>query len=239
MNEEVWSQPDNLGRAIRDEWRRMPNARPPIVVSVSFGENWFATPGNPKVGKDGLRYGLKGMVVNKVIPHIEAQILTKPVVSRHLLGLSMGAYNAAQIAFQNQYTFSSVSLLCPALAMPVRRDSETDKELAKRLNAKPSYLKQMLDVTDAILQEGEVVERYSILSYAQDQMPSSNHFYISSGRSDEFGFYGPALELHQILDAKPTVQSTFVPIEGGHCTLDPATLATFILTGNGSGQSIF
>lgn len=229
-DESIWSANNNLGRAIRDEWRQMPEVQPPVVVSISFGENWFATPGNPKVGANGFRFGLKSVLLSDVIPHVETNILNQSVVSRHLLGLSMGSYNAAQLAFQDRYEFSSVSLLCPALAIPVRQDGETNANMAQRLQADLKYLEQMLEIADSVLENGESAERYSILAYAETSTPNSMSFYISSGREDEFGFFGPALELHRLLKSNPAVHSTFVPLDGGHCNFDPSSLARFILS---------
>jgi enterochelin esterase-like enzyme len=228
-DEHSWSAPNNLGRAIRDEWRKHKNSRPPIVVSISFGQNWFLTRGKPKKEND-LQYGLQEPFLNEIIPLIEHDILVAPPTSRHLIGISMGAFNAGQLAFQGNFTFSSVSLICPALSIPKRKANESFKALAVRVEGEEAYVKKLLEISKVIFDDEKSLQEHSVLNLAKQNEPNSKKFYISSSRDDEFGFYHPAVKLHTILQKKEGVSSVFKQVDGGHCNMDPVSLAKFLLT---------
>lgn len=232
MSEKTWAEPGHVGHAVRQEWLKSGNPNPPVVISISFGETWFATQGSPAVGADGLQYGLLTLLTDRVIPHVEQKALSQPVKERSLFGFSMGGYTAGRLAFGSEYTWSRVTLLCPALEMPMRADGESNAQLAKRLNAKPRFLKRMLQMSETILQGGGTPQSFSVLELAKYNRPASQSYFISTGLTDEYGFFGPSKSLHDILSAKPSVHSVFRPEPGGHCSIDARPLAKFLLDGS-------
>lgn len=228
-DEHSWSAPDNLGRAIRDEWRKHESSHPPIVISISFGQNWFLTAGKPQ-NKHGLQFGLRKLFLNKIIPFIEHDVLTVPPTSRHLVGISMGAFNAGQLAFHGNSTFSSVSLICPALSIPQQQANETVKALAARVGGTEVYIEELLKISGVLFNDEKSLQNNSVLVLAQQNTPNSKRFYISSGQDDEFGFYQPALKLHTVLQDNAEISSVFKQVKGGHCSMDPPSLARFLLS---------
>lgn len=228
-SERSWPSEKDLGRAIRDEWLEMSPESTPAVVSISFGQNWFLTTGKPTTNANGIAFGLKDFFINNVVPHIERKVLSQSPKSRYLLGLSMGAYNAGQLMFQQTYPFTSVALLCPALKIPRKKAGETTEELAERLGADINYTKRMLETVKGLPDNEVVLSENSILDMVKTSEPNSSKFYISCGEKDEFGFYSLAVELHEHLQNKHNINSRFKSMPGGHCNLDPKSLAEFIL----------
>lgn len=203
--------------------------RIPLIISLSFGPSEivpFEEAGElPLSTQELVRYA---------IPKIESDLKyiydQDHQPKRHLVGMSLGGFNAFNIAAENPGFFSSLAGLCPALLYysPFEQ-SEINKFLVRNYGIVDTNL------IDFMLKEIKLKIGTSANWYSRNPFNHLFHgkyaglpIFISTGRADEYGFYEGAQEFGAQSKIIPS-NVTFVPTTGGHCSFDINALQAFII----------
>jgi predicted esterase len=224
-NEKTWEN-DKVTRAIRDEWARR-GFRAPRVVTVSFGDIWLLAEKN--TSKDS---GLFEMFTREIMPAIESRI-SPSVGRRYLLGISMGGFNALQLALKKGELFEKAVILCPAIA-GVSPHSTSDEISAyiKRNKASGLRVKAMFKIARHFYPDESSYRAADPLAVIQSAPLSTiPPLQISCGSADEFGFYEGASRFASLAQ-RAGVKVEWRSLQGGHCAADAGSAAAFLTQRN-------
>lgn len=208
-----------LARAFFAEFAKRRQA-PPAVVSVSFGSHWLlsSSPGGRQVVPLDRFAGEVMATVENRLGH---------PTRRLLWGMSMGGYNAAQLAFARSRLFESAALSCPALHTvdPMQADKEAP------------WLAERMGVPERLADDGMALFYHRLGSPRvwQDENPlallsrgaNPPPLLIQANRGDEYAFYEGAAALAEELK-KAGREVEFSPRGGGHCVVDAREAARFL-----------
>lgn len=186
----------------------------PKVISFSFGENWLlgdvATSEHP---------ALLPLVMNSVFPALEEK--AGGLIGRRLvMGISMGGYNAAELALRAPGLFAKAAPLCAGM-LPLSFDAtEADVKafLAKSSpKVDPSYLNAMLEWVRSDFGDAAVWARHDPLALARKAYASAPSFYVTANWDDLFGFYLGSKAFVEILRSRGASVEWHPVKKGGHC----------------------
>lgn len=212
------------GELIRQAWAA--TGKPaPIVVSVSFGPFWLLASKNQSANS-----GLYDVFVRAVLPHIEQHVLKMPPTARFLFGYSMGGYNGSQLYLKNPELFRKVVLGCPAFANVSPYASRRDiRAYIARTHADRRLVKWSLQISKVFYADDAAYALDAPIANAAAKLtPNHPPLHLSCGDRDEFGFYEGA-SLFRDAAAARGVNLTWEKMDGGgHCALDPASIANFL-----------
>jgi predicted esterase len=226
-------------RGIIDAWREW-GISAPIVVAISFGPDWRLFP----EGISGKDISVESFV-RDLIPEIETSLGAK-ALHRFLYGFSIGGSNAAQLLFRYPSYFERAALAAPALytfspyspvaivddlvrSVNVRRTSVFD--FFKRIIGRDSTrlaIEDELSIGRGYVRDPESWNKADILGNIKPP-PSGRKImvYISDGIQDRNGFYPGSAALADKAAALG-YDVTFDSLEGGHMTLRPERIASFL-----------
>ena len=219
-SERNWDDAQGYGRAVARVWRER-GFPEPAVAAVSFGPSWLLGP--PSTGPAG---GLMNVFLDGVMPRLESRLGAPR--RRLLAGESMGGFNAAQLVLVRPAMFEGVALVCPGIGLvsphasgkELRRYRKENKaaywrvrtaaKLARRFFPTPGLWAQAAPLENLLRLKG-----------------SFPRLYVSCGKADEYGFFNGALRFVEAARGLGA-RAEWVPLEGGHCAVDPGSLAVFL-----------
>jgi pimeloyl-ACP methyl ester carboxylesterase len=196
-------------------------SRTPWVVAIDYGP--LATIDLTGSQLDDLQ--------NFVFPQIETQLGYRPGFPpvRHLIGMSLGGFNALHVAAGRPQLFKSIAALCPALYTfdPFNANDMQNFIDANAATVNPGLVRETV---------GQLIQRYGtedvwaannpfLLAQAGDF--DSLNIFISTGQQDEFGFFPGSQLLVQTLTQRGK-SPTWMPVNGGHCSFDTWDLLSFL-----------
>ncbi|WP_374030278.1 alpha/beta hydrolase-fold protein [Bdellovibrio bacteriovorus] len=140
-SEKTWHRQFLGTRTIQDWWEL--RGYRPRIVSVSFGPQWLLV--------NNKRYPLLPAFTRVIMPYMEKKVGGLKGGQRHIIGQSMGGFNAAEISLKNPGMFSKVALLCPALATisPFASDREIDAYI-QRTGALRCQVEKMQRISQSV-----------------------------------------------------------------------------------------
>jgi len=206
-------------------WRNR-GIKPPLVISISFGQAWFLAEKNNSPAS-----GLYNVFVNGVLPFFQQKLSPIAVSGTYLMGVSMGGFNAAQLYLKNSNLFTRVALICPAMSMvsPHASDQEIQNYIAStgadpELVVKSLYLAKQFFPTEADWQKHSP----NILAPLKGG-PSLPPVYVSNGMADLYGFYQGNSDFVNKLKAKGTPVASNFYVGAGHCSINPIAAADALM----------
>ncbi|MBI4370915.1 MAG: hypothetical protein HY552_01320 [Elusimicrobia bacterium] len=189
---------------------RKAGRKPPRVLSLSYGSHWLISDAP----------GQRQVVLRGELDALLARLQDVPAKRRYLWGLSMGGYNAAELAFAAPDRWSAAVLSCPAL-LDVDPFAAPTKGLSRKRRDGLTLFKIRLGGPDVWRSENP-------LALARRPGPAPSVL-IEANASDEFGFFPGAAALASALaDAGKPVSFQVRP--GGHCAVDGAAAADFFMS---------
>ncbi len=221
LDEQIWNDDTYWTSMVQSEWQRS-RAKPPTVVSLSYGPIWLLVP-KGKQAESGLLEDLMNS-----LPAIEAKIGAPK--RRILLGESMGGLNALIAGLTYPERFAKVAVLCPGVytISPFASFSEMTDAL-KRTGADPKigfgvWLLAKKYVSDQA--EWRRISPLDLIGNATSRYPA---MYLSNGLYDAYGNFEGTDRLARTA-AQRGVAVDWHPIYGGHCATDTVSLARFLAT---------
>lgn len=222
LEAEIWNDPSYYTAMIQAYWRSA-GVLPPTVVTLSYGPEWLLAP-KGQADRSGL--------LDTIWPDITAieSRMGKPR-RRLLMGESMGGLNSLVLGLSQPQHFDKVAALCPN----VYTDSPFAplgqiREAMVRTGAEPRITFGIWKLARRYVSDADEWRRISPLALieghaVQESRPS---LYLSAGLYDRYGLYEGAERLAQraVQRGLPT---EWHPIYGGHCTIDVASLSTFLV----------
>lgn len=221
LDASIWNDDTYFTSQVQAYWQRS-SIKPPTVVVVSYGPVWLLTPKNSQA-ESGLLYDFIAR-----LPEIESKV-GKP---RHriLLGESMGGLNVLILGLSRPEVFSKIASLCPGVYLDSPfSDLSTLRAAIKRTGAD---LKIIYGVTQLAKQyvsndeEWNAINPISLIERANQSYPE---LYLSCGLYDNYGNF-EGTEALANLAIKRGVKTTWHPLYGGHCAIDIASLAGFLVS---------
>lgn len=218
-SENVWDK-NAENKQIKKEWDRL-GYTSPTVISITFGRQWLLTE------VDGSKK-LYNIVMDHIMPELEAKAGGLGKGQRQLMGRSMGGFNSSQLFMKNPRMFDRVALYCPAITTVGPHSSQAEIDaFIKRTGAKKSKLKKVLDWTREEFPTLADWNQHSPVVLAEKDF-NKNYpaLFISCGAQDEYGFYEGAKYLADLAKERG-LETEWAPVKGDHCTLDPIKAAQF------------
>lgn len=219
LDERIWNDDTYWTSMVQSEWQRS-EAKPPIVVTISYGDTWLLAP-KGKATDSGL---LEDFIAN--LPTLEAK--TGRPKRRILLGESMGGLNVLVAGLSYPSQFAKIASLCPGVYATSPFDTLTKMRNAlERTGADPKIAFGLWAWSKKIVVNETEWQRVSPLALIQQAGPNYPAMYLSNGLYDRYGNFEGTQKLAN--DAqKRGVQTQWHPLYGGHCAIDVPSLARFL-----------
>lgn len=222
LSAKTWAETDYYTSMVREEWARR-GQQAPVVVAVSFGPIWLMVEKNKSPASGLFEVFTKVVMptVEKTIPHFSGRRLA--------VGESMGGFNATQIALKAGDLFARVAILCPPIVemSPFASKEEVEKFIVTT-KAKPQLVEQIIQISRYFMPEEGDWKRSSPLGLAQTNLSwRSPKLYVSCGLYDEYGFFRGAEKFAEVGEQRGS-RVQWRPLYGGHCAIDPPSLAAFL-----------
>ncbi len=221
LDASIWTDATYFTSQVQAYWQRL-SIKPPTVVVVSYGPVWLLTPKNSREES-----GLLDDFINR-LPEIESK-LGKPK-RRILLGESMGGLNVLIAGLSRPEMFSKVASLCPGVyADSPFSDYSTITAAIKRTGADPKIIYGVAQLAKKYIsndEEWSAVSPILLIERADQNYPE---LYLSCGLYDNYGNF-EGTETLANLAIKRGVKTTWHPLYGGHCAIDIASLADFLVS---------
>lgn len=222
------------GKRIRESWINS-SIKPPVVVSVSFGEKWNLTPEHSEISS------YLHLMKSEVFQFVETELGPFKQISG--IGVSMGGFNLLQAVIDNPDFFDKILLISPAVADLNPYPSE--KELIKYVqNSNSLTLKQKIKAFLTGKTPTENIER--ILYYWKllvpdnkqwddinpfIQLPKKNRLpgeiIITCGLNDAYGFFDGSKKLYKLFKEKSLDTQLFPIKDEAHLIMPPDEVLTF------------
>lgn len=213
----TWGTPLLTGALLEEQWAE----KAPTVINVSFGPTWLLAQKNGQ--KDS---GLLEVFVGGVLPAIEK----KHGVPKHrrLLGESMGAFNALQLALKQGKLFERVAVICPPVVTPSPYDADAIEKFIKETKANALLVKGAIALVRNFYETKDDYAKASPLALIETVDPKElPELYVSCGSKDDYGFFpGTKQFVKQAKERKIGVQ--WHPLLGTHCAMDAVSTAEFL-----------
>jgi predicted esterase len=219
--EQAWALRRGYPELIRRRWQEM-GFPPPVVATVSFGKEWLLIGQNSSPDSGLLEE------FSRAMNYVESRLGRVPR-KRFLVGESMGAFNAAELALTRPSLFDRAALLCPGFSsLPPRASSVEIKAYIKSSGAKGRWVRKIESMMERYFPDRVSWGRSSPLILGGDVLSSqSPRFYVSCGRSDEFGFFSGAKAFADMAKSRGA-RVMWQPLDGGHCAVAPYAVADFL-----------
>lgn len=220
LDERVWNDDTYLTAMLQGRWRAT-GAKPPTVVTLSYGPTWLLT---PKGRRD--ESGLLDDMMRR-LPAIEARIGSPR--RRMLLGESMGGLNVLVAGLSYPATFAKVAALCPGVYLdsPFAKFS-TLAAAARRTGANPKIAFGIRAMARTYAADETEWRRISPIELIKRATPDYPALYLSCGLYDAYGNFEGTERLADMARQRG-VQTEWRPLYGGHCVTDPDSVADFLL----------
>ncbi len=195
----------------------------PIVITVSFGPEWALI--------DNRRFKLRSYFKKVVIPTLEKKVGGLKDGERKLIGLSMGGFNALQVALKEPQLFTHVALLCPAISTLGPYDSKAEvKAYIRRTWAFPHLVDRMLRTSRKLFVDEQDWRDHDPLRLIKSYHPKKKpKFFMSIGLRDSFGFQEGSKKFQKLSKSKgSSIPLTWVPVPGPHCVFNGKAAADFV-----------
>lgn len=210
-----------LGTGIIQKWWDFKGYKPRIVT-ISFGPKWLLV--------NNKRYPLLSALSKGIIPLLEKKMGGLRKGSRHVIGQSMGGFNAAEVALKNPGMFSRVALLCPAISTVSPYSSTQDiNNYIFRTGAAKYLVEKMLGISHAIFTDESDWKNHDPLLLLKNYRSSQkSKFFVTIGMNDGYGFQEGALQFYRLAGSHGFL-SRWVSTPGGHCNFNRKSTAYFIM----------
>lgn len=212
-----------LGTLMVQQWWQFRGYRPRIVT-ISFGKEWLLV--NSK------RSSLLPLFTNRIMPFLEKKMGGLRGGHRHLIGESMGGFNAVEAALKKPGLFSRVALLCPAITTigPFSGPQEIARYIA-RTGASTLLVRRMLRISRPFFSDNADWEKHNPLTLVRNyNFSKRSKFYVSTGTWDSYGFQEGSEVFSRLANAN-SFFSIWVPVPGPHCNFNRYVTANFIMGG--------
>jgi len=197
-------------------WQAM-GISPPTVVSISFGPLWLLK-----------EQSLLDTFVDTVMPRIELSIGT-PIDKRLVVGESMGGINALLVWLKTEAKFSGAAALCPPL--PTISPMASLNEMVTYVSKKETSFKRammMIAIGRSFFNnERSWRENNPLEVVIRADLTEAGALYLTCGKLDDWGCMDGSLQLATVAK-KRGASVEWYPREGGHCDIDPVSLAQFL-----------
>lgn len=210
-----------LGTLMVQKWWQLKGYKPRIVT-ISFGKQWLLV--------NNERFPLLPLFTNSIMPFLENKIGGLRQGHRHLIGESMGGFNAVEVALKKPGLFSRVALLCPAIPTigPFSSPQEIENYI-DRTGADRSLVQRMLKISQAVFVNNADWERHNPLTLIKKYHSSKrSKFLVSTGLWDNYGFQEGSAVFSRLANAN-SFYSIWIPVPGGHCNFNRYSTANFIM----------
>jgi Putative esterase len=220
LDNTIWNDDTYFTSLIQSYWQKL-NIKPPTVVLISYGPEWLLTPKNSMV-ESGL---MDDFISN--LPLIESTIGIPK--NRILLGESMGGLNVLILGLSHPKLFSRVASLSPGVYLDSPfSDFNKIKEGLKRTGADPKIAFGIYKMAKKYVSNEEEWKGISPIDLIKKANVNYPELYLSCGLYDKYGNYEGTEALANIANLKGA-KTHWHPIYGGHCAIDIATLADFLV----------
>lgn len=219
-NAETWFT-QCLGTLMVQKWWQIKGYKPRIVT-ISFGKQWLLV--------NNERFPLLPLFSNSIMPFLEKKMGGLRGGHRHLIGESMGGFNAAEVALKKPGLFSRVALLCPAITTinPFSSREEIERYI-ERTGASRNLVQRMLQISQSVFINKADWEKHNPLALIRNYHSSKrSKFYVSTGLWDGYGFQEGSEIFSRLANAN-SFFSIWVPVPGGHCNFNRFITANFIM----------
>lgn len=221
LDERIWNDDTYMTALIQSEWQRRPEL-PPTVVTISYGSTWLLTPKGQKSDS-----GLLDDLMTR-LPAIETKI-GRPR-RRLLLGESMGGLNVLIAALSYPTRFAKIAALCPGVyATSPFASLSAIRETMRRTGANPKVIFGIWMMARKYAANDAEWQRVSPLALVERASPAYPALYLSNGLYDIYGNFEGTQRLADRARQRG-VRTQWHPLYGGHCTIDAASVAAFLLS---------
>jgi pimeloyl-ACP methyl ester carboxylesterase len=192
----------------------------PRIITVSFGPEWLLAQNS--------KSQTLGLMANRIMPYLENKVGGLQKGRRHIVGQSMGGFNAAEISLRYPRMFSKVVLLCPALSdvSPFAPMQEV-LDYVDRTGADLKHVLLMRQVSLHFFSTPNDWSQHDPVELVR-KVKTSTRFYLTCGQQDEYGFqegsdYFFAYAHNRLIPVE------LVRVPGPHCSFDRLSAADFIM----------
>jgi hypothetical protein len=220
LDHTIWNDDTYFTSLIQSYWQKS-NIKPPTVVLISYGPEWLLTPKN-SMKESGL---MDDFISN--LPLIESKIGTPK--NRILLGESMGGLNVLILGLTHPELFSRVASLCPGVYLESPfSDFDNIKAALKRTGVDPKIALGIYLMAKKYVSNEDEWNKISPIDLIKNANIDFPELYLSCGLYDKYGNYEGTEALVNIALSKG-VKTNWHPLFGGHCAIDIASLAYFLI----------
>jgi hypothetical protein len=208
--------------SIRQAWHDL-KLQPPTVVSLSFGQVWLLAEKNAAE-----RSGLFELYRDTIYPRLLAKL--GEIKGRKIaLGASMGGFNVSQIYMKTPGFFDRYAMICPIVAelSPFADNYEIDRYVYLN-HANPLRVHAMIKIAKDYFADPASFAKADVLGLVDEVKESRPPLYLSCSHEDPYGIYH-GVETFKDKAIKRGLKVKFVDTHGGHCTIDPADLARYLV----------
>lgn len=230
-SEQIYHDGQNF-RAIRDEWRRAGFAAPQ-TVTVSFGDAWFLTDVRHAPSE-----ALHPLFTRVLLPMIENrlhQLARRGPGRRFLVGESMGGFNVSQLVLKDPALFAGAALVCPAISLltPASSPGDVSEYLRRNRTARSDWVTSYLKWIRWEYPSPNDWGAHDPLRGASLVRRIGLTLFVMADDGDEYGFFEGAVQFARTLRNRGETVS-FESVHGGHCQMNPRSLARFLANGGGA-----
>lgn len=222
LDPSIWNDDTYFTSLVQAHWQRS-GVKPPTVVVISYGPVWLLSPKNSQA-ESGL---LDDFIAR--LPEIESKAGKTPG-RRILLGESMGGLNVLIAGLSRPEIFSKIASLCPGVYLESPfSDFSTLRAGAKRTGADPKIIYGVMRLAKQYVSNDEEWNQINPISLIERADQSYPELYLSCGLHDKYGNF-EGTEALANLAIKRGVKTVWHPLYGGHCAIDVASLADFLVS---------
>ncbi len=221
LDETVWNDRDYYTSLIQQYWANR-NVKPPKVVSVTFGPVWLFAPSSNSDAD------LANIFKNEVIAEVEKR--TGKPTYRTLFGESMGGLNSLVLGLKTKGLFNKIASLCP----PLYKESPFSgfsniRAFLERTGAEPRTILGILALGKKYMRGEEDWKEFSPIEILDHiDISKTPKIYLSCGLYDKYGNFEGA-DFFVKKASKMGMKIDWRPLYGGHCAVDVASVAEFLL----------
>ena len=228
-----WIDPWYYTQQIRQEWKAK-GVKVPTVIAISFGPQWFLAEKN-----NSPYSGLFELFTKDVMPILEANV--GPFKRRMVMGESMGGLNTTQLALKTNL-FVKAAIICAPMsevspfASPAVIRAHVEKSSAyayyRQTNpADPDFVfntaMEAAQIAQKIFPTQTDFDTADPLNLAKSSSTSTS-LYVVAGFTDRYALYEGNQKFVQLLNTNGK-SVEWHPSWGGHCVVDVASLAKFLV----------
>lgn len=222
LEAESWNDASYYTALVQGHWQRA-GQLPPTVVSLSYGPVWLLAPKGQAEAS-----GLLDRIWPDILA-IEARLGTPR--RRLLVGESMGGLNSLVLGLSHPQHFAKVAALCPAVYVdsPFAPLDVLHQALV-RTGADPRIALGIWQLARRYATTPQEWQRLAPLALVENEALAQARpsLYLSAGLYDRYGLYEGTERLARRA-AERGLPTAWHPLYGGHCAVDIASLADFLV----------